>query len=264
MQPFFFLALQALLVMGGALALALICRKRLPALWSSWLWGGGAWIASQLLRMPLLIGLTLLFQRVSPSPADVDPNQVFWVNLVILAGTSGPFEELARYFILKRAARKTRGWREAIMFGAGHGGVEAMLLIGFGALQSIVLLLTADTVLAQRAAIPAEQLVAIEAQIKAVREVGPMVFVGVIERAFAICFHIALAVMVTYAAEFGKRRWLIAAILAHIGLNAAALIGQHYGGVWAAEAVVAIAGIAALSWTWAQKRWTPPAAHAPV
>jgi hypothetical protein len=43
------------------------------------------------------------------------------------------------------------------MFGAGHGSVEALLLIGFGMLQAITMLLTADVVLSQSAALPAEQ-----------------------------------------------------------------------------------------------------------
>jgi uncharacterized membrane protein YhfC len=254
MSPLFILSSQALVVFGGVAALAILLRKQLPARWSSWFWGGLAWIASQVLRMPLLIGLTLLFQQTGLIPANTDKTLVFLINLVILAGTSGPFEEIARYVVLKRAARQTRGWREAIMFGAGHGSVEALLLIGFGTLQSIILLLSADLVLTQSSALPAEQLAQARAQIDALRNLGPSAYLGGIERAFAICLHIALGVLVTRAVEFGQRRWLALAIVAHIAFNALAMIALRYGGVWAAEGALAIVAVAALAWVFKTRR----------
>lgn len=248
MGPLVWIAALLVLVLGGVVALAVVLRRVLPASWASWWWGGLAWIASQALRMPLLIGLTALFSALGPEPGAVNEAQIFWVNLVILAGTSGPFEEISRYAVLKLAAKKTRDWREAVMFGAGHGGIEAVLLIGFSALQSIALLLTADVVLGQLSALPAEQQTLVRAQIDAVRAAGPMTLVGALERVFAVCLHIGLGVMVTRAVVHGKRAWLLIAIGVHIAANALTLIAQHFGGIWAAEAVIALIALGALLW----------------
>jgi uncharacterized membrane protein YhfC len=237
-----------LAVVSGVAVLAVLLRRKLPASWASWWWGGLAWIASQVLRMPLLIGLTALFSRIGPSPDAVDPAQVFWINLVILAGTSGPFEEIARYVVLKTAAKRTRDWREAVMFGAGHGGIEAVLLIGFAALQSIVLVLTADQVLTQLGALPVEQQALVRGQIDAARAAGPETLIGALERAFAICLHVGLGVMVTRAVVHNKRAWLLIAIVVHIAANALTVIAQRFGGVWAAEATIAVIALAALVW----------------
>jgi hypothetical protein len=64
------------------------------------------------------------------------------------------------------------------------------------------------------------------------------VFVGVLEGAFAICFHIALGVMVTRA--------VAARDVLHIAFNAIAVTAQRLGGVFAAEAVIGVGGVTTL------------------
>jgi uncharacterized membrane protein YhfC len=253
MTALFFIILQFVLVAGGVLLSAVLLRRKLPARYASWGWGALAWVSSQVLRMPLLIGLTALFQYTSLFPADADRTIVFWVNLIVLAGTSGPFEEIARYCVLTFGAKRTRGWREGVMFGAGHGGIEAVLLIGAACVSSLVLLTLGDTILAQQAALPAEQLAAVQAQIETARSAGPLVLVGVFERVFAMLFHIGMSVLVLRAVETGAKRWLALAIALHIGFNALAVIAQQYAGVAAAEAVIFLGGIGALIWTLRQR-----------
>jgi uncharacterized membrane protein YhfC len=49
--------------------------------------------------------------------------------LALAAGLSaGLFEEVARWLVLRYWLKQARGWPEALQFGAGHGGIEAILL----------------------------------------------------------------------------------------------------------------------------------------
>ena len=51
-------------------------------------------------------------------------------------------EEVARYLMLRRVATGARDWQTGLMYGAGHGGVESMILGGLvlvGAVNSVML-----------------------------------------------------------------------------------------------------------------------------
>ena len=47
------------------------------------------------------------------------------------------FEETGRYFAMRFVLRRLDG-KNALMYGAGHGGVEAMLLLGLTSINNIV------------------------------------------------------------------------------------------------------------------------------
>jgi uncharacterized membrane protein YhfC len=53
-------------------------------------------------------------------------------NLLIIAGflglSAGFFEESARYVVYRWWARDARTWSQGLMLGAGHGGIESILL----------------------------------------------------------------------------------------------------------------------------------------
>ena len=112
--------------------------------------GGGARSrssASQLARLPFLYFLTALLTPLVRVAADSPA--VFWINLLVLSLTAGLFEETARWLMLQRFATATRGWSNAVMFGAGHGGIEAILLIGGTTIFSIFLIQFGDSLMAQ-------------------------------------------------------------------------------------------------------------------
>jgi len=252
MSPILLFVTQALLVFVGAGALAIALRRRLPAPWRAWVWGALAFVASQVVRMPLLVGLTLLSQALR---LDFGQEGNFWSNVVLLSLTAGLFEETARYLVLRFLARDMRGWQNAVMFGAGHGGIEAILIVGVGSgLTNLYLLVNADMLLAQTRAFSPAQADALASQLDALRSVGPdVIAASSIERAFAIMLHIGLSVMVMRAVEGGGPGWALAAVAAHALANFAAVTAQRFGGILIAEVVVAMAGLAMLAFTLRQR-----------
>ncbi len=253
MSPVVLFTTQAVMVFGGIVVLAIVLRRRLPAMWRSWVWGALAFIASQVARTPLLIGLTVLLQQTQLIPRDANREFVFWFNTLFLAFTAGLFEEPARYLVLRFLGKETRGWNGAVMFGAGHGGIEAILIVGGSAIANLFLLLNADALLAQTRAAPA-QVDALATQIQALQSVNiGLIGASLIERVFAIMLHIGLSVMVMRTVEGRGVRWLILAILIHGIANTVALVTQRLGGVVAAEVAIGVIGLALLAFTISQR-----------
>lgn len=254
-------AAQAALVFAGVIALAIALHRRLPAPWRAWVWGALAFVASQAVRLPLLIGLTVISQTLG---WDFGQEGNFWSNVVILSFSAGLFEETARYLVLRVLARDVRGWTHAVMFGAGHGGIEAILIVGIGSgVTNLYLLANADLLLAQTRALAPAQADALAAQLAALRGVDAgLIAASLIERVFAIMLHIGLSVMVMRAVEGGGFKWVLVAMAIHALANFAAVTAQRFGGVIAAEVVVGVLGLAMLMYTLSQRpRTMLPSPH---
>lgn len=238
MSPLIMLIAQLIAVILGPILLAWWLRRRYGAAWSSWGWGALAFVGSQAARLPLLIGSSLL---LNPFLQGVDPGVIFWTNLVVLALTSGLFEEGARYIIMRGPARRVRRWNEAVMFGAGHGGIEAMLVVGLSVINAMVLLSLGDPFIEQlRAAVP-QQAEIIAAQLATLRSLAWwMPLVALWERAMAIILHIGLSLLVMRAVRAGRRALLLTAMALHAGFNALALLALRYGGITASEIVITL------------------------
>lgn len=225
-MPTLLLTLQAVIVLLGPVVLGWWIQRRWGGRWSTWGWGALSFTSSQLLRTPLLIGLTVLFNQ---SGVELTEMQGFWFNLVILTLTAGLFEETARYVMLRRFAKDARRWRDGVMFGAGHGGIEAMLIVGGAAISNLIFLQMGDSILTQTEAASPEQLPAVQAQLDLLRNlIWWQPLIAIWERVLAITFHISASLLVLRAVRGGGLRWWTAAVLLHTALNAVALLVLQY------------------------------------
>lgn len=232
------------LMIGLPLVVALAITRRLRTSISLLLWGAAVFLLSQALRLPFLQGLTHLFESgVLPTP---DAASQIAVNIAILSITAGVFEESARYIAYRTIIPRARSWNAAVTFGAGHGGMESIVLGGLMALE-FATMLSLDTPGA--APLPGQspedhaRLADQVARYWATPWYVP--FLGALERVFSICFHITMAVVVLEAIRKQSLTWLFAAIAAHATANAAATAALVAFGPVAAEIVVGL--IAALA-----------------
>ncbi|NLB22107.1 MAG: YhfC family intramembrane metalloprotease [Clostridium sp.] len=115
--------------------------------------------------------------------------------LVFLSVTAGLFEEIGRY-ITMRLFLKEMPLTGAVAFGVGHGGIEALLLVG---INFIV--------------IGATKALAIDAT------TSSLFFMGGVERIFAMVVHISLSIMVWRSLKEEKSSLLFLAIILHTILN---------------------------------------------
>ncbi len=250
---------QALGVLIGVLGLALWLRHRLPERWPTWLLGGLSFVGSQVTRLPLLGAFAAAVPLLGIAQGSL--GFTLLVGGVQLA-TSGLFEESARYIVMRWLAKHVRAWRNAVMFGAGHGGTEALLILGFSAINNIVLLLNGDTVLAQVRATAPQQADALAAQIAALRAAPAWQFgIGLYERALAIILHIALSILVMKAVRGDGAKWLFLAMGLHIAVNTIVVLIAQNGGVLWAEAVLTVLTALPIYLIW---RFREPASPPPT
>lgn len=195
----------------GALGLGWWLHRRLPVRWATWGWGAAAFIAAQVIHIPVLTVLSLGLKQAALSPATL-----FWINILILGGTAGLFEEAARYIILRWVDKRARSWDDAVMFGAGHGGIEAIVIACYSVAIALVLLTSGDALVEQTRAVSPEQAAALAAQLDGLR--NPHLWavgLAVWERAIAITTHIAFSILVMRAVRTRRIAWLGLAILGH-------------------------------------------------
>jgi len=242
------LVTQLVVVLVGPLLLALWIRRRYGAAWSSLGWGALTFPLSQLLRIPLLLGTAAL---VNPYAEKWDAELLFWVNFVVLTLTSGLFEEGGRYLILRWAAKGVRDWKDGLFYGVGHGGIEAILLVGGAAISNIVLLATVDIVRSQMGQMAPAQAAAVAAQIDAVTSLTWLpIFLSVWERAVAITFHIGMSLLVLLGVMRRRFRLVLAAMLLHAAFNGVALLVLRYSDMVTTEIALTVVALLALYLIW--------------
>jgi len=172
------------------------------------------------------------------------------VIVAILYGLSaGVFEELARYLAYRFWVKDARSWKAGLMFGAGHGGLEAIILgalAGYALVQALVYR-NADLT----TVVPPEQMELAVAQLEAYWSTPwYLSIMGAVERIGAICFHLSASILVLQAFKRENNLWVLAAIGWHTLLDAVAVYGIQVWGVLVTEALILLFGLVSLLMIW--------------
>jgi uncharacterized membrane protein YhfC len=235
--------LNGLLMVAMPLLLGVYLARRFRLGWRLWWIGAGTFILSQVGHIPFNAALGGLFNRgLLPSPPE---EYKLILDALILGLSAGLWEESARYLAYRFWARDARSWSQGLVMGAGHGGIEAILLgllvlanyVGRIALQDVDL----ATVL------PPEQVELGQQQLQAYWSM-PWYdsFLGAIERFFSIAFHLSASLLVLQAFRRRQMRWLWLAIGWHTVMNAVPLFAAGTWGPYIAEALIGLGALLSL------------------
>ena len=185
---------------------AVMLMRRKKGTGKAFLFGMLAFIVSQpLLRLPLL--QIVLPQYAWFAVLQMDP----WRYSLFLGLTAGLFEETARWTAIRFFLKEKTDIEHGLSFGLGHGGAEAMLLVGLRFVNMLFLLITGRGALLPVGA--------------------EMVFVSSLERLSAILFHTGASLLVMHGVRRKKARYLAIAILLHTLLDGPIVILQAVFGV---------------------------------
>jgi uncharacterized membrane protein YhfC len=251
-----------MICLGLGLGVWLARRRRLP--WGLFGIGAATFVLSQIAHIPFnsLVLNRLLSALGWPDAASTGG----LIGASVLLGLSaGVFEEGARYLTYRFWAKKARSWEESLMIGAGHGGIEAVLLgllAAYALLQALALRGVDLTTV-----VPADQLQTARLQLEAFWATPWYgVLLGAVERLFAICLHLSLSVMVLQCFTRRQWLWLPLAIGWHALLDAVAVAaGVRLGPYWT-EALVGLMAMISLAIVFAlrQPKVAEPPPTAPL
>ncbi len=236
-------SLNALLMIALPLALGWLLTRRFGLGWRLFWIGGLTFIGSQVVHLPLNFGLTALFARgLLPAPPEA---YHLLFNATVLGLTAGLSESLARYVVYRWWIKAARTWREGVLFGAGHGGVEAIILglLAGLALVQMIALRQADL----SGLVPPEQLNLLREQVTAYWSAPWYAsLLGAVERVFALTLHVTAAVLVLQVFRRNNILWLPAAIGWHALADAVTVYSVQQWGIYVTEGLLAIFALLSL------------------
>lgn len=248
-------ALNGLLMIALPIILAVYLTKRWKQGWGIWWIGAATFILSQVGHIPFNWGIGLLLNRTGMVYWSPLAQQIF--NACFLGLSAGLFEELARYLVLCFWAKEARSWRKGILFGAGHGGAEAIIL-------GVLVLISYVSMLVMRSMdysilLSASQIDAVQQQVSAYWSAAWYdSLLGAVERFFTIPVQIALAVMVMQVFTQKKTRWLFFAILYHAILDGTVVFLMPKIGMYCTEALVGFFAVVSIGIIFLLRQPEPP------
>jgi uncharacterized membrane protein YhfC len=243
----------ALMMVGLPVGLWLVLRRRWGTSWRLVAVGALAFVASQVVHLPLVYALTtLMMQPGVPKPPE---SMKLAFNAVVLGLLAALCEEVANYVALRRWLPRARGFRAAIGFGAGHGGGESVIL-GVIAAGTFVFMALRRGAEAGVAGLPGGQAERLARSVAGYWSVPPWLpLLGGVERAFGILVHLSTSVLVMLCFVRGALWPLLAAIGWHAFVDGTVVYAAGRFGLPATEAAVAAFGVASV----AIIRWARPA-----
>ena len=256
-----FMVVSLLVIIGFPLGLAVYFYKKEKISLKAILIGALVFIVFQLLtRIPLLsaLGNQAWFRELSTA-------SLFFSAFIVGGLSAGLFEETGRFLGFRYLLQNKLSWQNGIAFGIGHGGIEALMLVGLTYVNNIVFSVMInqgvfDSVIApqlgtETAAFVKSQLIGIP----------PATFLlGGLERLMTIILHIALSLLVLYAVASKKIVYLFYAILIHTVLNALAVTIAREFGIWYAQLYILLLAVMAIFYIVRSRRFIDrPAADSP-
>lgn len=133
---------------------------------------------------------------------------------------AGIFEETARYICFKFILKKERRIQDAISYGIGHGGIEAILLVGITYLANTIvsIMINLGTPLENGLELASAQLSSVE----------PYMFaIAGVERLATIIIQIGLSIIVFNSVKYDKKKYYFLAILIHAFIDFPAVLAQR-------------------------------------
>src|SRR4030042_4466045 len=232
--------LNGLLMIAMPIILGIDLTEKFHLGWKILLVGACIFILSQVFHLPFnSYLLNPLLTKIQSTVQGTSGQLIFASSLGLSAGV---FEETARYVMYRWWVKDARTWRNGILAGAGHGGIEAIIL-GVLVMLAYMNLLAYRNLDLSKLNLTLDQLAIARLQIQGYWN-APWyaTILGAVERMFTIPFHIAASVLVLQV--FTRRPghqllgWLGVAIFYHALMDASVVFIASKWGAYAAEAVL--------------------------
>ena len=177
-------------------------KNKGKGVWKAWLLGAaGFFVLQVLIRLPILsvLGTFPWFQQFA--------EKQYLVYCLILALTAALFDVVAR-FVVAKLLQKNMNYQQGVAAGMGHGGIEAMILIGMTYVNNLIYAVminsgSFDAMVAQTGAMALPNAAELVEQLNQVKKAlvetpAYAFYLAGYERILCVLFHTAMSLLVCY------------------------------------------------------------------
>ncbi|MCR4787775.1 MAG: YhfC family intramembrane metalloprotease [Lachnospiraceae bacterium] len=233
----FLLFVRAIVCLGLPIVLMLIWRKKTGAKLRSCLLGMATFVIFALILETILHNVVLLVLG-----EEKFTSTAFYAIYGGLA--AGVFEEYGRYIVMRNFMKTDLEKKESVMFGIGHGGIESIILIGTSTISSLAMAFTLNAGMGNmliEGMSPDLQQQLYEQISPLWLSAPPAVLAGIVERAFAITYHICASYIVYRSVKDKKISLCLLAVLLHALMDGLAVtLSRLTGSALITEAFIGI------------------------
>jgi uncharacterized membrane protein YhfC len=178
-------------------------KNKRSKLISAWALGAAGFFVTQILiRIPILSVM-----QTQPWFTSFSENHGFLFAFA-LAFTAGLFE-LAGRFVVARILSKNLTYKRSLAAGLGHGGIEAMILVGITYLNNILYIFminsgTFDAVVNEALQAGVDVSALLQVKDSLIQSSPALFLLGGFERLLAMIGHVAMSMIVCYGIHTGK------------------------------------------------------------
>lgn len=218
-----------LVTMIGPVILAVILIRHYKVSWWLVLVGAGTFIASQAVHLPILQVFTPLYTAGKIVPLT---SEFYYLGYSVALGLfAGLCEESSRWAGYKLIKDRGKSWGAALTLGAGHGGIESILLVGVPLVINLIAMIQS----AASSSSGAGQIT----QLEILWGTPWTTFLApAVERVGAMIMQITLSVMVWRVVMKDRVAWWLGAVLWHAFIDAF-MVMLTFGkvGTWEIEGI---------------------------
>lgn len=184
------------------------------------------WIGCGTFFLFALVLEQILHTVVFAAAGQVIQNNI-WLYALYGGLAAGLFEETGRFLAMRFLMKKSLNRENAILYGIGHGGVEAVLITGMAYISNLVMavVINAGGLDAMLAAYDESTAQAVYGQLSQLWLLSPATFLlAGVERISAILLHITLSWLVYRAVKGGKPGYYLLAVGIHFLVDAGTIL----------------------------------------
>ncbi len=227
---------------GIPIALLLVGKIKFKAKLSSFFIG-----CSVFLVMALILEQILHFFVLSNTGTIITGN--VWIYALYGALAAAVFEETGRFIAMKYFLKKNRNFQNAFMYGVGHGGFEAIIIVGLSSVANIVSSMMINNGMMEQSLSYADAATATTTfnslQVLWTTPSYQFYMAGA-ERLFAIILQIGFSLIMYQALKAGKKYMVLAAFALHFVVDFIVVVLNSMVPIYVIEIVVGVLSISVM------------------
>lgn len=201
-----------------------------------------AWVPAFFIGCGIFVGFAMILEQICHAIVLTVTGSVIrdniWLYGIYGGLAAALFEESGRWVAMKFCLKKHLSGENALMYGAGHGGIEAFLILGLSSMSNFLAAAMINGGLMEKtmtALEPAQQEISYNQLSVLWTTPAYQFYLAPVERISAIALQIALSILVFSAVKTGKKLHLTAAFGLHFAVDFLTVVCASVIPTWVLE-----------------------------